>query len=119
MKRYIFLSLVSGLSLTFLALLIPGRPTGSASAGLPDANPGSIQPAPDAISLTLVLVPSGDAAAIATAGEQLAALLSYETGYQVYAQMSSSYGAAVDALGTGNADLGFLPSQAYVVAHDT
>ncbi len=71
-----------------------------------------------ATTVTMVVVPSSDAEQTAQAAEQLARLLEQETGYGVYTFVSGCYGAAVDAMVLGEADIGWLPAATYVLAHD-
>jgi phosphonate transport system substrate-binding protein len=66
----------------------------------------------------MVMVPSQDPDSTAPAAERVAALLADELGYPVYAYVPDCYGGAVEALATGDADVGWLPAVAYVVAHD-
>ena len=72
----------------------------------------------DPITVTMVVVPSGDARQTARAAEHVASLLGEETGYHVHAFVAGCYGAAVDTLAIGEADVGWLPATTYVLAHD-
>jgi len=74
--------------------------------------------APEPTTVTMVMPPSGDVPEIAQAAERLAALLEEETGYEVYAFVSGCDGAAVEAMVSGEADVGWLSAVAYVLAHD-
>ena len=74
--------------------------------------------ATEAATLTMVVVPSGDPEQIARAAEDVAALVEQSTGHTVFAYVAGCYGAAVDALATGDADFGWLPATPYVIAHD-
>ena len=74
--------------------------------------------ATDAATLTMVVVPSEDPARVARAAEQVAALVEQATGHRVFATVAGCYAAAVDALASGEADIGWLPADTYVLAHD-
>ncbi|MFN3741514.1 MAG: phosphate/phosphite/phosphonate ABC transporter substrate-binding protein [Anaerolineales bacterium] len=63
------------------------------------------------------LAPSATTQELQTGGEAIAAKLSEMTGYTIKVTVPTSYGALVEAMGAGNAHIGWLPPFAYVVAH--
>jgi len=63
-------------------------------------------------------VPSGTSQEILTGGEQLAQLLTQETGYTITPFQSTSYSALIEAMGSGNAQIGWLATFSYVVAKE-
>jgi len=63
------------------------------------------------------LAPSATTQELQTGGEAIAAKLSEMTGYTIKVTVPTSYSALVEAMGAGNAHIGWLPPFAYVVAH--
>jgi len=91
----------------------------------PTAVPPSPVPEPTAIPLgsaenpiIMALAPSATTQELITSGEAIAAQLSELTGYTIETTVPNSYGALVEAMGSGNAHIGWLPPFAYVVAHE-
>jgi phosphonate transport system substrate-binding protein len=68
--------------------------------------------------LVMALAPSATSQELQTGGEAIAAKLSEMTGYTIKVTVPTSYGALVEAMGSGNAHIGWLPPFAYVVAHE-
>ena len=68
--------------------------------------------------VTIVGLPSSSTEPTAQLLEDLAKLLESESGYTVNSFVAACAGSAVDALAAGEATAGFLPADAYVVAHD-
>jgi phosphonate transport system substrate-binding protein len=79
----------------------PGAPLGS------EQNP-----------VKLALAPSTDTQKAIAAIEPLTRLLTAETGLRFKLTQPTSYEAVLEAMGTTNLDVGWLPPLAYVVAHD-
>jgi phosphonate transport system substrate-binding protein len=66
--------------------------------------------APDPTSLTLALVPSQDQAGLVDTAKPLTDMLTKKLGIPVTGVVSKDYQAAVEAMGAGQAQIGFLPS---------
>jgi phosphonate transport system substrate-binding protein len=73
--------------------------------------------APAQTKLVMAFVPSGETTAILTSGNQIASLLSTATGYQIESFVATSYAGVIEAMGAGRADIGWLSTFAYVIAH--
>jgi len=80
--------------------------TGCTSGGAPS---GSSTPK-DPDSLVLALVPSQDQNTLVDTAKPLTDMLSQALGIPVTGVVSKDYGAAVEAMGAGQAQIGFLPS---------
>lgn len=80
--------------------------SGSGTLGTPD-NP-----------IIMSFVPSGDSAEILASGEQIAALVSAETGLTIEANVATSFAAVVEAMCAGNAQIGWLNTFSYILAHE-
>ncbi|MEP7766101.1 phosphate/phosphite/phosphonate ABC transporter substrate-binding protein [Sanguibacter sp. 25GB23B1] len=95
------------LALTSVALLT----LGSLAACSSDAS-GSVEdgPAADPTSLTLALVPSQDQGGLVDTAKPLTDFLSEALDMEVTGVVSKDYQAAVEAMGAGQAQIGFLPS---------
>ncbi|WP_353113791.1 phosphate/phosphite/phosphonate ABC transporter substrate-binding protein [Microbacterium sp.] len=78
-------------------------------AGSPDAG-GSSAPQADPDSLVLALVPSQDQSGLVDTAKPLTDYLTKELGIDVTGVVSKDYQAAVEAMGAGQAQIGFLPS---------
>src|SRR3990172_2583601 len=66
--------------------------------------------------LILGFVPSGTAQEILTGGEAIAKQITDLTGYQIKVFQATSYSALVEAMGSGNAQIGWLATFSYAVA---
>lgn len=69
-------------------------------------------------SLTVQFVPSQNAETLEARAKPLEGLLSDELGIDVTVSVSTNYNTVVEALASGQIDVGFLPPNAYVQAHD-
>lgn len=67
--------------------------------------------------IVMSFVPSGDTEEILSSGEALARLLEEETGLQVQTNVATSYAAVVEAMGAGQAHVGWLATFSYLLAH--
>jgi phosphonate transport system substrate-binding protein len=95
------------------ALLVGAALALSACSGDADASStsGSTPEAPaDPTSLTLALVPSQDQSGLVDTAAPLTDFLTEELGIEVTGVVSKDYQAAVEAMGAGQAQIGFLPS---------
>ncbi|HLJ61873.1 MAG TPA: phosphate/phosphite/phosphonate ABC transporter substrate-binding protein [bacterium] len=73
--------------------------------------------APAQTKLVMAFVPSGEAATVLTSGNRIASLLGTATGYQFESFVATSYAGVIEAMGAGRADIGWLSTFAYVIAH--
>ncbi|MBI3739364.1 MAG: PhnD/SsuA/transferrin family substrate-binding protein, partial [Chloroflexi bacterium] len=68
--------------------------------------------------IVLALAPSATTQELLASGDAIAAQLSKITGYTFKTTVPTSYAALVEAMGSGNAQVGFLPTVPYIVAHE-
>ena len=73
--------------------------------------------APAQTKLVMAFVPSGEAATVLNSGNRIASLLGTATGYQFESFVATSYAGVIEAMGAGRADIGWLSTFAYVIAH--
>jgi phosphonate transport system substrate-binding protein len=83
--------------------------------GLAAAVPG---PAPAQTRLVMAFVPSGEAQTILESGNRIAHLLEMATGYQFESVVATSYAGVIEAMGANRADIGWLNTFSYVIAHE-
>ncbi|MGC8855610.1 MAG: phosphate/phosphite/phosphonate ABC transporter substrate-binding protein [Anaerolineae bacterium] len=123
---YVLLALATVLSLA-LASCAPVTPVATeppAPTEQPTEPPAPTEtPVPPALGtpenpLIMALAPSATSQELQTGGEAIAAKLSEMTGYTIKVTVPTSYGALVEAMGAGNAHIGWLPPFAYIVAHE-
>lgn len=67
--------------------------------------------------LVMAFVPSGEARTILESGNDIAHLLEVATGYHVESFVATSYAGVIEAMGAGRADIGWLNTFSYVIAH--
>ena len=67
--------------------------------------------------IVMSFVPSGDTPEILASGEEIAKMISDRTGLTVKANVATSYAAVVEAMGAGQAHVGWLAPFSYVVAN--
>ncbi|MEW5957245.1 MAG: phosphate/phosphite/phosphonate ABC transporter substrate-binding protein [Chloroflexota bacterium] len=95
---------------------------GSISTGWPveaaPAEEAEAAPAEGEVSLVMSFVPSGDTEEILASGETLAQMIAERTGYKVESNVATSYAAVIEAMGAGNAQIGWLNTFSYVLAHE-
>ena len=85
----------------------------------PAPSPTPIPPAPLGTAdnpIIMGFVPSGTSQEFLTGGDAIAKQISTITGYSMKTFQATSYSALVEAMGSGNAQIGWLASFAYVVA---
>ncbi|NIN68578.1 MAG: phosphate/phosphite/phosphonate ABC transporter substrate-binding protein [Anaerolineae bacterium] len=105
MKRYILL--IVGAVVLLAPILVSGcAPAGSPELGSPE-NP-----------IIIAFVPSGEMERVTAGGEAVAELLAEETGYTIESTVATSYAAAIEAMGAGEAQVGMLATFAYLLAHE-
>jgi phosphonate transport system substrate-binding protein len=103
-KRVIYILLAV---FTVMALVLSGCATPTAiPLGSPE-NPIIMAQAPSATTQELI-----------TGGELVAAKLSEMTGYTIQVVVPNSYAALVEAMGSGNAHIGWLPTFGYMLAKE-
>ena len=73
--------------------------------------------APAQTKLVMAFVPSGESQTILQTGNQVAHLLEVATGYRFESFVATSYAGVIEAMGAGRADIGWLNSFSYVIAH--
>lgn len=66
----------------------------------------------------MALAPSATSQELIASGEDIAKQLSEATGLTIKTTVPTSYAALVEAMGSGNAHIGWLPPFAYVIAHE-
>ena len=66
----------------------------------------------------MAFVPSADSTKVLASGEPLAKLLTDATNLNFKVSVPTSYTAVIEAMGSGQADVGWLSPFAYVLAHD-
>lgn len=75
-------------------------------------------PAPAQTKLVMAFVPSGEARTILESGNKIAHLLEVATGYKFESFVATSYAGVIEAMGARRADIGWLNTFSYVVAHE-
>ncbi len=68
--------------------------------------------------IIMALAPSATSQELLASGEEIAQMLSEITGYTIETTVPTSYGALVEAMGAGNAHIGWLAPFSYVVASE-
>ncbi len=74
-------------------------------------------PAPAETKLVMAFVPSGEARTILESGNKIAHLLEVATGYRFESFVATSYAGVIEAMGAGRADVAWLNTFSYVIAH--
>ncbi len=67
--------------------------------------------------IVMSFVPSGDTTAIMTGGNQISDLLKSRTNLTFQVQVGTSYAASIEAMGAGKAQIGWLNTFSYILAH--
>jgi len=125
MGKRLLLSLITSIVLATL-LVACATPTPVATTApepttppVPTASPVP-PPAPGTADNPIImgLAPSATTQELQTGGEAIAAKLSELTGYSIKVTVPASYGALVEAMGSGNAQIGWLPPFTYILAHE-
>lgn len=68
--------------------------------------------------IKMYFVPSMEANKVVTSAESIADQLQKDTGYYFKVAVPTSYAAVIEAMGTGEADVAWLATYAYILAHD-
>lgn len=99
---------------------VPTEPPTAAPTEPPTAAPTE-PPAPELGTadnpLIMALAPSATTQELQTGGEAIAAKLSELTGYTIKTVVPTNYAAMIEAMGAGQAHIGWLAPTQYVVAH--
>lgn len=115
MKRIVLLSLLTVLLLVVAGCAAPPPPQAAGSApAVADAPALGTADNP----LVMSFVPSGDTQEIIAGGEAIEAMLEEKTGLAIDSNVATSYAAVVEAMGAGNAHIGWLNTFAYLLAHE-
>ena len=69
--------------------------------------------------LVMAIAPSATTDTLIASGNKIAALLSQQTGLTIKAVVPTNYQAMIQAMCSGNGQIGYLPPFAYLVAHQT
>jgi phosphonate transport system substrate-binding protein len=75
-------------------------------------------PAPAQTKLVMAFVPSVEAQTILESGNRIAHLLELATGYRFESFVATSYAGVIEAMGARRADIGWLNTFSYVLAHE-
>ena len=109
----------AGCARTATAPEADGGAAGAPSAGetaAPAADAAAIGTADNPLVMTFV--PSGEQETVTTGSEAINALLAAETGLVIESNVATSYAAAIEAMGAGNAHVGWLNTFNYLLAHE-
>ncbi len=115
MKRVFLLTFLAILVLAVAGCAAPPPPQAAGSA--PEAATGPALGTADN-PLIMSFVPSGDTQEIIAGGEAIEAMLEEATGLVIDSNVATSYAAVVEAMGAGNAHIGWLNTFAYLLAHE-
>ena len=124
-KLYLFLSLLVAATMLLTACGPTATPTPTAvppTAVPPTAVPPTAVPPPAWGSadkpLVMALAPSANTTELMAGGEAIAAQLTELTGYVITTTVPTNYAALIEAMGSGNAQIGWLPTVPYIVAYE-
>ncbi|KAF0108318.1 MAG: Phosphonates-binding protein [Anaerolineaceae bacterium] len=120
-KLFVFVSMLAALTMLLAACGPEATPTPVAATEPPTAVPTE-PPAPALGTpenpIILALAPSANTQELIAGGEAIAAKLTELTGYSFVVTVPTSYAALIEAMGSGNAHVGFLPTVPYIVAYE-
>jgi phosphonate transport system substrate-binding protein len=68
--------------------------------------------------IIMALAPSANTQELMAGGEAIAAKLTELTGYTITVTVPTNYAALIEAMGSGNAQIGWLPTVPYIVAYE-
>ena len=108
-KLYVFVSLLAALTMLLAACAPKATPTPVATVP-----PVTLGTADD--PLVMALAPSANTETLMAGGDAIAAKLTEMTGYTIKVIVPTNYAALIEAMGSGNAQIGWLPPAAYIVA---
>ena len=93
------------------------KPTEVPPTAIPEPTPVPLG-SPDK-PLIMAIAPSATTDELIASGDIIAKLLSDETGLTIKAVVPTNYKAMIEAMCSGNAQVGWLPPFAYLIAHET
>jgi len=101
-----------------VATAVPAKPTTVPPTAVPPtAEPTAVPLGSAEHPIIMALAPSATTQELLASGESIAKQLSEETGLTIKTVVPTSYGALIEAMGSNNAQIGWLPPFAYIVAH--
>lgn len=68
--------------------------------------------------IIMALAPSANTTELIAGGEAIAAKMTELTGYTIEVTVPTNYAALIEAMGSGNAQIGWLPTVPYIVAYE-
>jgi phosphonate transport system substrate-binding protein len=114
-------------SLLLVAALVLGacaQATPTEAPVVPTEVPATEVPPPTEVPLgspdkpiIMALAPSANTQELMAGGEAIAAKLTELTGYTITVTVPTNYAALIEAMGSGNAQIGWLPTVPYIVAY--
>ncbi len=116
MKRIALLTFLAVLLLIVAGCAAPPPPQVEGSEAAPAAAGPALGTADN--PLVMSFVPSGDTQEIIAGGEAIETMLEEATGLVIDSNVATSYAAVVEAMGAGNAHIGWLNTFAYLLAHE-
>lgn len=120
MRRLTLFSILVIAALLAVACAAPPPPQaapGGEAAQAPAQEAGPALGTPDN-PLVMSFVPSGDTQEIIAGGEAIEQMLEEKTGLAIDSNVATSYAAVVEAMGAGNAHIGWLNTFGYLLAHE-
>lgn len=116
MKRIVLLTFLAVALLIVAGCAAPPPPQAAGSEPAPAAAGPALGTADN--PLVMSFVPSGDTQEIIAGGEAIETMLEEATGLVIDSNVATSYAAVVEAMGAGNAHIGWLNTFAYLLAHE-
>jgi phosphonate transport system substrate-binding protein len=116
-KLYLFVSLLAALTMVLAACGPTATPTPAPTTVPPTPAPTANPLGTEAMPLVMALAPSANTETLMAGGDAIAAKLTELTGYSIKVIVPTNYAALIEAMGSGNAQIGWLPPAAYIVAH--
>lgn len=116
MKRTPLFSLIAILVLLVAGCAAPPPPQAGGDAAPAESTGPAL--GTEENPLVMSFVPSGDTQEIIAGGEAIEQMLEEKTGLVINSNVATSYAAVVEAMGAGNAHIGWLNTFAYLLAHE-
>jgi phosphonate transport system substrate-binding protein len=118
MKRGVSLFVLMAAVLILAACAVPAPPQAAPTGGEAPAPAAAPELGTPDNPLVMSFVPSGDTQEIIAGGEEIEKMLEDITGLSVDSNVATSYAAVVEAMGAGNAHIGWLNTFGYLLAHE-